>query len=670
MHAACCRRRSNPLVRLAAPSTRRGRCWIARSARRKSSPIAPLANRSRPTTRTCPASCPMRWCSLPLPMTLRAFWKLPSGPRCPSRRAWPARDERAAPCPCAGGIVLVTLGMASIKEIDRADRVAVVEPGVITGDLHDAVEKEGLFYPPDPNSLKMCAIGGNVAENAGGPRAFKYGVTRDYVLGLEAVLMGGHADSHRQAHGEGRHRLRRHRAARRQRRHARRLQRGHAAAHPQAARGGDAARAFRRRTQRCCCGLATSWPRGSSPRCIELLDAGTLAAVRTRGVAVDERAGAMLLIEVDGDVRACEEEATQRRRRVHASAGPRRARRARRGAARAPVGGAARDVARGARARPIQALRGHRRARGGASPTCSTKSQRTSAKNRHPHADLRPRRRRQPPRELSLGPSRRSAARQAKSIEQLFRDVIAMRGTLSGEHGIGVLKAPYLPLEQSPALIELQRKLKAVVRSEGSAQPGQDLSRREGIARADAYWASTPARGTWAGGCSSATARAWCTSRTASSTPTWTRPIAERLCQIERELQAVVEHFRPTAASVEALFFAKDASAAAKLGHARGVALLVLARAGLPIAEYPPARVKRAIVGNGRADKHQVAMVMASSRPGRAAASGRGRRACHCAHPRQRRGLRRALVDRGGQSPLARGGSRAHPAEMTVQSDA
>lgn len=89
------------------------------------------------------------------------------------------------------------------------------------------------------------------------------------------------------------------------------------------------------------------------------------------------------------------------------------------------------------------------------------------------------------------------------------------------------------------------------------------------------------------------------------------RPIAERLCQIERELQAVVERFRPTAASVESLFFAKDPSAAAKLGHARGVALLVLARAGLPIAEYPPARVKRAIVGNGRADKRQVAMVIA-----------------------------------------------------------
>src|SRR4051812_12987940 len=93
--------------------------------------------------------------------------------------------------PVAGGIVLATHTMSHIKEIDRENLVAVVEPGVITADLHAAVEAEGLFYPPDPNSLATCMIGGNVAENAGGPRAFKYGVTREYVLGLDTVLMGG-----------------------------------------------------------------------------------------------------------------------------------------------------------------------------------------------------------------------------------------------------------------------------------------------------------------------------------------------------------------------------------------------------------------------------------------------------------------------------------------------
>jgi crossover junction endodeoxyribonuclease RuvC len=88
--------------------------------------------------------------------------------------------------------------------------------------------------------------------------------------------------------------------------------------------------------------------------------------------------------------------------------------------------------------------------------------------------------------------------------------------------------------------------------------------------------------------------------------------IALRLCQIERELIEVVEKYRPTASVVEALFFAKDATAAAKLGHARGVVLLVLARAGLPIAEYEPTRVKKAIVGHGRADKQQVARMIAT----------------------------------------------------------
>ena len=88
--------------------------------------------------------------------------------------------------------------------------------------------------------------------------------------------------------------------------------------------------------------------------------------------------------------------------------------------------------------------------------------------------------------------------------------------------------------------------------------------------------------------------------------------IAERLCQIERELSEVVAAYRPTASAVEALFYAKDATAAAKLGHARGVALLVLARAGLPIAEYEPTRVKKAIVGHGHADKRQIAMMMAT----------------------------------------------------------
>ena len=93
--------------------------------------------------------------------------------------------------PIEGGLVLSLEKMNRILEIDPDNLMVTVEPGVITGNLHRAVEAEGLFYPPDPASLDSCSIGGNVAENAGGPRAIKYGVTNDYVCGLEAVLPSG-----------------------------------------------------------------------------------------------------------------------------------------------------------------------------------------------------------------------------------------------------------------------------------------------------------------------------------------------------------------------------------------------------------------------------------------------------------------------------------------------
>jgi glycolate oxidase len=93
--------------------------------------------------------------------------------------------------PVRGGIVLSTEKMNRILEIDHKNLMVTVEPGVITGDLHRAVEAEGLFYPPDPASLDSCTLGGNIAEGAGGPRAVKYGTTKDYVCGLEAVLPSG-----------------------------------------------------------------------------------------------------------------------------------------------------------------------------------------------------------------------------------------------------------------------------------------------------------------------------------------------------------------------------------------------------------------------------------------------------------------------------------------------
>ena len=96
-----------------------------------------------------------------------------------------------AAVPWGGGMVMVLTRLNRILEIDTDNLVAVVEPGVITGEFQKAVLRYELFYPPDPASLQFCTLGGNIAMCAGGPRAVKYGVTRDYVLGLEAVLPTG-----------------------------------------------------------------------------------------------------------------------------------------------------------------------------------------------------------------------------------------------------------------------------------------------------------------------------------------------------------------------------------------------------------------------------------------------------------------------------------------------
>jgi glycolate oxidase len=93
--------------------------------------------------------------------------------------------------PSKGAVVLSLERMNKILEIDRENMSVVVEPGVINGRLQRELERHKLFYPPDPASMNFCTIGGNVAENAGGPRAIKYGVTRDYVMGIEAVLPDG-----------------------------------------------------------------------------------------------------------------------------------------------------------------------------------------------------------------------------------------------------------------------------------------------------------------------------------------------------------------------------------------------------------------------------------------------------------------------------------------------
>ena len=115
-----------------------------------------------------------------------------------------ANDERFAVVPRGSGsglsggsipvensVVVLMTHWNKILEIDKENLTAWVQPGVITGQIHNAVEALGLFYPPDPGSSTICTIGGNVAENAGGLRGLKYGVTRNYVMGMEIVLPSG-----------------------------------------------------------------------------------------------------------------------------------------------------------------------------------------------------------------------------------------------------------------------------------------------------------------------------------------------------------------------------------------------------------------------------------------------------------------------------------------------
>jgi glycolate oxidase len=379
--------------------------------------------------------------------------------------------------PVAGGVVIATIGMNKIKEIDRRERLAVVEPGVILADLHAAVEAEGLFYPPDANSLKMCALGGNIAENAGGPRAFKYGVTRDYVLGLEVLLVDGT-------------RLRT----------GRRTTKGVTGYDVTALLVGSegtlavTSEATLRLVPKPAAvatllGLFTDVAgaaaaveaivaAGLVPRCIELLDSGTLDAVRNRGVPVDQSAGALLLIEVDGDPASCEA-AMEHVGGVTADAGaidvlaaqdP--AQRDRLWEARRQMSPATRAMARFKISEDVVVPRTRIvalfTAIDGIREAINPKS------SEGPH-DIRV---------LTYGHAGDgnlhvnflwndtvASPRVSDGLGRLFRAVIDLGGTLTGEHGVGTSKAEYLHLEQSPELIDLQRRIKATFDPRGLLNP-------------------------------------------------------------------------------------------------------------------------------------------------------------------------------------------------------
>ncbi|MBK6691833.1 MAG: FAD-binding protein [Myxococcales bacterium] len=373
--------------------------------------------------------------------------------------------------PVAGGIVLATHGMNTIKEIDPVDLVAVVEPGVMTAALHAAAEAEGLFYPPDPNSLKWCMLGGNVAANAGGPRAFKYGVTREYVLGVEACLMGGHV----------------HRPGRRTIKGVAgydvtallvgsegtlgvfseltlRLRRAPEAVVTAMALYADvhAAAAAVNRV------LAS----GAVPRCMELMDSRTLGAVRAQKVAVDVRANAMLLVELDGDAASVERELEKVGGLL--SEGPAaldvlvaqdEAQRERLWEARRMLSPATKKLARHKLSEDVVVPRSQIGALLRATDAIGERHRVMHLTYGHAgdgnlHVNF-------------LWNDDEERVRVDGALLDLMTEVVRLRGTISGEHGIGVTKLDYLPLEQTPALIDLQREIKRVFDPKGLLNPGK-----------------------------------------------------------------------------------------------------------------------------------------------------------------------------------------------------
>lgn len=371
--------------------------------------------------------------------------------------------------PIFGGIVLCTRGLSKIVDIDRNEGVAVVQPGVILQDLHEAVQAEGWFYPPDPNSASMCCLAGNVAENAAGPRAFKYGATRDYVLGMEVVGPTGRFFS------------------------GRRTKKGVTGYDTTGLLVGSEGTlaAFGDLTLRLIpkpeslmtiLGLFSNMKDASDavsrviagrlvPRCIEFLDEKTLAVIRDAGNPLDKNARALLLIEVDGSETECEHQAElvgahlDDARATSVLVAQSTSQRESLWSARRSMSSSVRKRARFKLSEDVVVPRKH----------LSRLLDYVDTVEERFHVDA-----------LAYGHAGdgnlhvnflwnddAEKSRVDRAIEELFQHTIALGGTLSGEHGIGLSKAQFLHLEQTHEQIELQKRLKAAFDPRGVMNPGK-----------------------------------------------------------------------------------------------------------------------------------------------------------------------------------------------------
>jgi glycolate oxidase len=375
--------------------------------------------------------------------------------------------------PIEGGVVVVLTRLNRILEISRDDLVAVVEPGVILSRLKAAVEAEGLYYPPDPASADFCTIGGNVAECAGGAVAVQYGVTRDYVLGLEVVLPTGETitTGTRTMKGVVGYDLTR-------------LFLGsegtlgiitriilRLVAKPAARQTLVAGFGTLRAAAEAVSLILRS---GLAPTALEFMDQVTLGCVREMlPFELPEATAALLLMAVDGHSRDVEDRAGRMARfcreqgarpvlRAKTPAEAERLWRARKAISPALLkvkpAKVSEDVAVPLGAIPalIDALQEIARRRGLIIPSYG------HAGDGNIHVNV-------------LYDHRADREREAvhPAVEDIFRVVRELNGTLSGEHGIGLTKAPYLGMELSAAAIALQQRLKQAFDPHNLMNPGK-----------------------------------------------------------------------------------------------------------------------------------------------------------------------------------------------------
>jgi glycolate oxidase len=377
--------------------------------------------------------------------------------------------------PTHGGVVLSMGRMNRILEIDEVNLLAIVEPNVINGDLQRAVEAVGLFYPPDPASLDTSSIGGNVAECAGGPRAFKYGTTKRYVLALEAVLAGGeviHTGSKAVKNvvgydltqllvgSEGTLAI---------------ITKITLRLIPKPPARATVAASFPGVQEAVDAVTALLYER-VIPAAIELIDADSLRAVEQHVGKRVADGDALLLIECDGTPTAVEEDVV-RVKRACATAGALEVRRSAGDAERDELWAIRREVSLALRATGLHKINHDVVVPRGRIPELFDVVQELRRDfalniacfghagdgNIHVNLMIRP-----------DDAEEKGRAKQAERV--LFERVVALEGSISGEHGIGFAKAPYLSLELDAAQIELLKRVKAAFDPHGILNPGKIFS--------------------------------------------------------------------------------------------------------------------------------------------------------------------------------------------------